>query len=108
MSENSPLHPPLLTGQHLGLTWGNLLGSSIGLTLSSVIAENQQPILIITPDTLTATRLEYELQFFQQPQTHQLLVSFPDWETLPYDQFSPHQDIISDRLSALHKIPTLQ
>lgn len=106
MSENSPLHPPLLTGQNTSLTWGNLLGSSIGLALSNVIAENQQPILIITPDTLTATRLEYELQFFQQP--HQLLISFPDWETLPYDQFSPHQDIISDRLSALYKMPTLQ
>lgn len=105
MSENSPLHPPLLTGQNTNLTWGNLLGSSMGLALSHVIAENPQPIIIITPDSLTATRLEYELHFFQQP--HQV-ISFPDWETLPYDQFSPHQDIISDRLSALHKIPSLQ
>ncbi len=108
MSESSPLHPPLLTGQNLTLTWSNLLGSSMGLTLSTIIAKNQQPVLIITPDTLTANRLDYELQFFQQPHIHQLLISFPDWETLPYDHFSPHQDIISDRLSALHKIPVLQ
>ena len=34
--------------------------------------------------------------------------SLPDWETLPYDNFSPHQDIVSDRLSALYHLPDLQ
>jgi transcription-repair coupling factor (superfamily II helicase) len=80
----------------------------MSLALSRVIAQSPRPILIVTPDTLTAHRLEYELQFFQPLQTDLPLISFPDWETLPYDHFSPHQDIISDRLSALHKIPCLQ
>src|SRR5690606_15100153 len=35
------------------------------------------------------------------------VVPLPDWETLPYDQFSPHPDIISQRLAALHRLPTL-
>ncbi len=107
MLENSPLHPPSLTGQNLNLTWGHLLGASMSLVLSNLIAEHQQPILIITPDSFTANRLEYELHFFQQSQGVSAPISFPDWETLPYDQFSPHQDIISDRLSALYKIPAL-
>lgn len=108
MSEISPLHPPSLAGKPSRLTWSNLLGSSVGLALSRVIAENQQPVIIITSDTLTASRLDYELQFFQHPEAKQLHISFPDWETLPYDQFSPHQDIISDRLAALYKMPALQ
>jgi transcription-repair coupling factor (superfamily II helicase) len=36
------------------------------------------------------------------------IVPFPDWETLPYDQFSPHPDIVSQRLSALQRLPSLQ
>lgn len=108
MSEYNPLHPPALTDQNVTLSWGRLSGSSLGLAISTLIAKNHRPVLIITPDTLTATRLEYELQFFQQAQAHPLSISFPDWETLPYDQFSPHQDIISDRLSALYRMPAMQ
>lgn len=101
----NPLNPtiPQKTGQRL--LWGNLYGASIGLALSSVIANSKTPVVIIAPDTLTTTRLEHELQFFYQGGT---IIHLPDWETLPYDQFSPHQDIISERLSALHRIPTLQ
>ena len=36
------------------------------------------------------------------------VLPFPDWETLPYDQFSPHPDIVSQRLAALHRLPTLK
>lgn len=108
MSEISPLHPPLLTGKNSRQTWGNLLGSSLGLTLAQVMQENSQPLIIITSDTLIANRLEYELKFFYQAEVKQPTLPFPDWETLPYDQFSPHQDIISGRLSALYHIPTLQ
>ncbi len=87
------------------MQWGNLHGASIGLALSAVITEQNLPVVIIAPDTLSATRLEYELRFFHQ---HENIIHFPDWETLPYDQFSPHQDIISERLAALAKIPDLK
>ena len=59
---------------------------------------------MITPDTQTALRLLDEIrQFTDLPVTH-----LEDWETLPDDSFSPHQDIISARLSTLYQLPTLQ
>ncbi len=49
--------------------------------------------------------MQDELQFFLNPnQNTQELLFFPDWETLPYDQFSPHQDIISERLYTLSRV----
>jgi transcription-repair coupling factor (superfamily II helicase) len=104
MSNISPLQPPIPKEPLKRLTWGNLTGASKGLTISRLICANQRPVLIITPDTNAATRLEYELQFFHQ---NTPIIPFPDWETLPYDQFSPHQDIISARLSALKQIPSM-
>jgi transcription-repair coupling factor (superfamily II helicase) len=104
MPTATPLHPPMPLPQQK-IVWGNLNGASIGLALSAIIADAKQPIVIIAPDTLTATRLEYELQFFHH---NQPIVHFPDWETLPYDQFSPHQDIVSERIAALYRIPDLK
>jgi transcription-repair coupling factor (superfamily II helicase) len=105
MTISSPLHPPMAEKPGQRFIWGNLYGASIGLSISSAIAQNNRPILIIAPDTLTATRLEYELAFFQHEQK---IIHFPDWETLPYDQFSPHQDIVSERIATLFQIPQLQ
>ncbi len=100
----NPLQPPLPHTKGQRMTWKNLQGASLGLALSAAIQEHQKTVVIIVPDTLTANRLEYELQFFQQ---HALpILQFPDWETLPYDYFSPHQDIISGRLATLYKLST--
>ena len=94
---------PSQSGQRLVLE--RFFSSHLGLALSSVVAAHQHPIVIITQDTITAARLKYELHFFNP---HYPIILFPDWETLPYDHFSPHQDIISERLSALYTIPTLK
>ncbi len=51
-----------------------------------------------------ALRLHDEIRQF----TDQLVTSLADWETLPYDSFSPHQEIISSRLSTLYQLPTMQ
>jgi transcription-repair coupling factor (superfamily II helicase) len=102
MPTANPLQPPIPDAARQKIVWSNLQGAGAGLALSAVVAAGKQPVLIVTPDTLTATRLEYELQFFHPGQP---IVHFPDWETLPYDQFSPHQDIISERLAALYKMP---
>ncbi len=56
---------------------------------------------IVTSDATTAQRLLQELAFFA-PDLRCAL--FPDWETLPYDTFSPHQDLISERLATLWRI----
>ena len=57
------------------------------------------PLLVVTRDAATAARLEEELAFFA-PATVPIF-AFPGYETLPYDQFSPHPDIISQRLRTL-------
>lgn len=67
----------------------------------------QQPgvKVLITQDNLSANQLIDELTFFlSTPSAQQEILFFPDWETLPYDQFSPHQDIISTRLSTLSRL----
>ena len=56
---------------------------------------------IVTADATDAQRLLDELSFFA-PELRTCL--FPDWETLPYDTFSPHQDLISERLATLWRI----
>ncbi|WGE68746.1 transcription-repair coupling factor [Actinobacillus equuli subsp. haemolyticus] len=78
-------------------TLGNLVGHSDTLAIAEAAAQFNGLSVVVTPDTRTALRLEKALTQFSK-----LPVSvFPDWETLPYDNFSPHQDIISARLSAL-------
>jgi transcription-repair coupling factor (superfamily II helicase) len=60
-------------------------------------------LVVITADTSSALTLERELPFFLDGPAR--VLAFPDWETLPYDNFSPHQDIISERLATLSKLP---
>ena len=82
-----------------GMAWG------ISQIAQQWHQQNQKPVIIVTEDSRLAEQLKAETQFFL-PNTDSH--SFPDWETLPYDQFSPHQDIISERLSNLFKMPGLQ
>src|SRR6202008_3891689 len=56
---------------------------------------------ILTADPADAQRLADELLFFS-PQLR--VAVFPDWETLPYDAFSPHQDLVSERLATLYEV----
>ena len=51
-----------------------------------------------------ALRLNDEIRQF----TDSMVIGLADWETLPYDSFSPHQDIISSRLATLYQLPTMQ
>jgi transcription-repair coupling factor (superfamily II helicase) len=60
-----------------------------------------KPMTVITADASDAQRLMEEIAFFA-PDLRCAL--FPDWETLPYDTFSPHQDLISERLATLWRI----
>jgi len=99
-------HPPLPKASGDISIWRNLHGASIALALASAIAESRRPLLIIAPDSLYVAHLMEGLQFFGE--ADKKLHYFPDWETLPYDHFSPHQDIISERLAALTSIPLMQ
>ena len=86
--------------------WSGLTGCADALTLASAINNTQQLFVIITPDSQTALRLEHELAFFLSKDTP--LLHFPDWETLPYDVFSPLSEIISERLKTLALLPEVK
>jgi transcription-repair coupling factor (superfamily II helicase) len=103
----SPLHPALPQNRGEIHHWGHLYGASAALAISRAAALHPGPLLVITGNTSEAQQLEYGLRFFTATASHPVL-HFPDWETLPYDAFSPHQDIISDRLACLARLPTLQ
>lgn len=94
---------PNKSGQRLRL--GNLRHDSSALVLSEIAKKQSGVILTITPDTQSANHLETALKFFS-PEL--VVLNFPDWETLPYDHFSPHQDIISQRLLTLTQLPTVK
>ncbi len=105
----SPLNPALPRRPGERRYWGRLYGSSKALALSAAVEQNQGPLLVLTEDLNSARRLSAELDFyFQHRGRHEgrdksahAQLTFPDWETLPYDCFSPYQDIISDRLATL-------
>ncbi|UCH49699.1 MAG: transcription-repair coupling factor [Betaproteobacteria bacterium] len=75
-------------------------GSGDALLLSR-LAQTRRPLIVVSESAAEAQRLIEELRFFSQDRRVHL---FPDWETLPYDAFSPHQDLISERLETLHQI----
>ncbi|MGB9428355.1 MAG: transcription-repair coupling factor [Gammaproteobacteria bacterium] len=104
---NHPLKPVLPDEQHPLVRWGQLYGSSTALVLAEAAQQSTAPLLLVTPEAREAERLVDELRFYigDQPLS---VMPFPDWETLPYDLFSPHQDIISERLAALAKVPELR
>jgi len=84
--------------------WGQLQGSSAALCISQALSQYKGPIVLITADTPSAMKLEKEIAFFLSDNTKQTPITlFPDWETLPYDSFSPHQDIVSQRLETLFR-----
>ncbi|MEO0315762.1 MAG: transcription-repair coupling factor, partial [Pseudomonadota bacterium] len=66
-------------------------------------------LAIIVADAPAAQRLLTEISWFGQREAQALRCHLlPDWETLPYDAFSPHQDLVSERLATLHEIRSAQ
>ncbi|KZN30945.1 transcription-repair coupling factor [Pseudoalteromonas luteoviolacea S2607] len=96
---------PWVKSQKDKIHWGQLLGSSLAITISEGVKQNQSLVVLVTPDTPSALRLETELGYLIGDDN---VMVFPDWETLPYDHFSPHQDIISQRLASLNALQKKQ
>ena len=63
------------------------------------------PVLAVARDNQAAHQLESDLRTLAGADATLPVLHFPDWETLPYDLFSPHPDIVSQRLAALHRLP---
>ncbi|HVI24571.1 MAG TPA: transcription-repair coupling factor [Xanthomonadaceae bacterium] len=94
--------------------------SALALHIGSAAAAHAGPLLVVARDNHGAQQLESDLRTLLardvptadgamlQRRPWPPILHFPDWETLPYDQFSPHPDIVSQRLAALHRMPTLE
>ncbi|WP_395029729.1 transcription-repair coupling factor [Alcaligenes aquatilis] len=76
-------------------------GSGDACLIADLARQHKAPILVLCADPLTAQRLAEEILLFGPALRVRQL---PDWETLPYDSFSPHQDLISERLRTLHAL----
>lgn len=79
--------------------------SQLALKLAELSQQTNAPIIVIGADRRTLDRIAQACRFFA-PEIP--LLPFPDWETLPYDQFSPHPDIIAERIETLSKLSTLR
>jgi transcription-repair coupling factor (superfamily II helicase) len=101
MSNTIP-HPPLPTTPKQRRYWTPPHGSARALLLAESARSHDGLLVAVTRDTQRASALEDELRIFagDLPVLH-----FPDWETLPYDAFSPHPEIVSQRIATLYRLP---
>ena len=127
MQPLSPLRPLLPRRSGDRVHWEGLRGSSRSLAVAAAAREFPGLTLVVAPDAATADTLRSEIAFFggrgspaepvvgtvagergpaaARPAVPDLPLLLPDWETLPYDALSPHQDIVSERLATLHALP---
>ncbi len=102
----NPEAPPLpeRVGDRIG--WSGLVDGAASLAIARAAQHHDGLMLAVAANPAAAYRLCRELEFFSSGSLD--VVTLPDWETLAYDAFSPHQDIVSDRLRTLHRLPTLR
>ena len=85
--------------------WNALNTSANAYALTQWAEQYTHPTLIIAPDVRTLLQIKRALRFFN---TQQLPIHvLPDWEILPFDNFSPHKDIVSERLKTLSQMPSM-
>ena len=77
------------------MQWGRLYGSARALAIAEAVRRTSQPVLAVVDDVQAAAHLTAELGFFLDDPELPVL-GFPDWETLPYDVFSPLPELVSD------------
>jgi transcription-repair coupling factor (superfamily II helicase) len=104
MHSPAPIHVPLPEAG-TSLCWGELYGSALALILVEAAGRAKGPLVVVASSGREADRLLAELHFFAGPRLR--LLALPDHESLPYDPFSPHPDLVSERLRALAALPEL-
>ncbi len=113
MTPTRPSNVSLLpkTGQQRAWWRAPASPSALAWAIARAAAEHDGPLLAIARDNHGAHQLESDLRTLLGACAGSggscPVLAFPDWETLPYDVFSPHPDIVSQRLAALHRLPTL-
>jgi len=103
MSSSIPL-PALPTTPKQRRYWTPPYGSARALLIAEAARAHTGLLVAVTRDTLRARALESELKIFTGglPVLH-----FPDWETLPYEAFSPHPEVVSQRIATLYRLPSV-
>lgn len=96
------LIPPSRSGQITSI--GRLIGASAALAAVDLWRSTERPVIVVAPEPRQADQIEAEIRYFAGDNC--TLSHFVEWETLPYDSFSPHQDIVSQRLSVLSALPS--
>ena len=86
--------------------WTTPNGSALALALAEAGRRHAGLVVVLTRDTHNANALEAEIDVFAAGELE--VLQFPDWETLPYDLFAPHPEIVSRRVATLYRLPTLQ
>lgn len=90
--------------------WTGATDGAAALVIAEAARRHSGLILVAASDTGEALRLEQELRFYLDSGLGEELelLPLPDWETLPYDVFSPHEDIVSQRIRTLHRLPQVE
>jgi len=100
------LRPTLPAPGASQLHWPALHAGARALALAEAVLADTRPWSCVVADARALERLAVELRFFGGPELE--ILTLPDWEILPYDQFSPHPDIVSERLATLARLPELR
>ena len=102
-----PMAPPLPETSDERMQWGQLYGLGGTLAIASPARQFEGILLVAADDMQSASELERGLRFFIGDPGIPVF-SLPDWETLPYDVFSPLPELVSQRLLTLYRLPTLK
>ena len=103
----SPLAPEVPARQGERSYWHGLYGSSVALAVATAALRLPHPVIVLAADPAAAAEFNDELNFYLGGAAPLPVLSFPSWETLPYDAVSPYQDIVSERLVTLQRLPDL-
>ena len=104
MATDRLLNPPLPDDPKRRRFWHAPHGSALALALACAARAHAGVVVAVARDTHAAHALEGDLRVFAGSDLD--ILHFPDWETLPYDLFPPHPEIVSQRIAALYRLPT--
>ncbi|HET6632489.1 MAG TPA: hypothetical protein VFG73_07265, partial [Rhodanobacteraceae bacterium] len=105
MTEPMLLQPPLPARAGHRRYWTTPPGAALALAVAAAAREHAGPLVLVARDSQQAAALERELAVFAGDLP---VLPFPDWETLPYDLFSPHPEIVSQRVATLYRLPEVK
>ncbi|MCR6662368.1 MAG: transcription-repair coupling factor [Luteimonas sp.] len=108
MTEKTPIHLPMpKAGQQRAWWRAPASRSALAWAAARAAETHDGPLLLVARDNHAAHQLEADLHTLLGADATMPVVAFPDWETLPWDRFSPHPDIVSQRLATLLALPAL-